>query len=141
FALAAPEIAARLTAALGPWAVAGPAITIGQTALADAAWSKAMRERLEGEVRRLDSVFAEIGIEVVGGTSLFRLVRTSVADDLFRHLGHAGILVRPFPGHPTWLRFGLPGSEVAWNRLRAALAAFPPHSPPKTSGGFHESEI
>ena len=124
FALAAPEIAGRLAAALGPWAVSGPAIAIAQTALADAAWSKAMRERLEGEARRLDAVLVGAGIEVVGGTSLFRLVRTSWADRLFHHLGDAGILVRCFPERAAWLRFGLPGSEAAWDRLYSALAEF-----------------
>jgi len=122
FALAAPEIAERLAAALGPWAVAGPAIAIGQAALADDAWSKAMRERLQVEARRLDALLIEVGVEVIGGTSLFRLVRTSVADQLFHHLGRAGILVRRFPEHTAWLRFGLPASEAAWDRLRAAFA-------------------
>jgi len=124
FALAAPEIAARLAASLGPWAVAGPAIAIGQTALADIGWATAMRERLEGEAHRLDAVLVAAGIEVVGGTSLFRLVRLSAADRLFHHLGRAGILVRRFPEHAAWLRIGLPGSEVAGDRLREALAAF-----------------
>jgi len=124
FALAAPEIAARLTAALGPWAVSAPAIAIGQTALADAAWSKTMRERLEGDARHLDAVLAKLGIEVVGGTSLFRLARTPMANRLFHHLGGAGILVRRFPAHQTWLRIGLPGNESAWDRLRAALKEF-----------------
>lgn len=124
FALAAPEIAGRLAATLGPWAVSGPAIAVGQTALADAGWSKAMRERLEGETRRLDAVLVGAGIEVVGGTSLFRLVRTSLADRLFHHLGDAGILVRCFPSRAAWLRFGLPGSEAAWKRLHSALAEF-----------------
>lgn len=124
FALAAPGIAARLAASLGPWAVSGPAIAIGQTALADDRWSKAMRERLEGEALRLDAVLIGRGIEIVGGTSLFRLVRLYSADRLFRHLGRAGILVRRFPEHAAWLRFGLPGSEAAWERLRAALAEF-----------------
>jgi cobalamin biosynthesis protein CobC len=124
FALAKPEIAARLAAALGPWAVSGPAVAIGQTALADAKWINAMSERLEGEARRLDAALTDAGVEVVGGTSLFRLVRTSAADRLFHHLGHAGILVRRFPEDAAWLRFGLPGSEIAWDRLREALAAF-----------------
>ena len=124
FALAAPEIAARLAAALGPWAVSAPAIAIGQTALGDVVWSKAMREHLEAGVRRLDAVLAGPGIEVVGGTSLFRLIRTSMADRLFYHLGRAGILVRRFPEHQAWLRIGLPGTEAEWDRLRAALEAF-----------------
>jgi cobalamin biosynthetic protein CobC len=125
FALAAPEIAARLAAALGPWPVGGPAIAIGQTALADASWSKAMRERLEEEARRLDAMLIRPGVEAVGGTSLFRLVHVSAADRLFHHLGRAGILVRRFPEHMAWLRFGLPGSEAAWDRLGATLGEFP----------------
>ena len=44
FALAAPEIAARLDASLGPWAVSGPAIAIGEIALADLAWAEATRD-------------------------------------------------------------------------------------------------
>jgi len=122
FALAKPEIAARLAASLGPWAVAGPAIAIGEIALADHAWAKAMRQRLEADVRRVDAVLAGAGLQVVGGTSLFRLVRTSAADRLFDQLGRAGIVVRRFPEHPEWLRFGLPGSEAAWSRLEATLA-------------------
>jgi cobalamin biosynthesis protein CobC len=122
FALARPEIAVRLAAALGPWAVSGLAVAIGQTALADTGWAEAMRERLEEEARRLDAVLTGAGIEIVGGTPLFRLVRTSAADRLFHQLGRVGILVRRFPENPAWLRFGLPASEAAWHRLRAALA-------------------
>jgi cobalamin biosynthetic protein CobC len=59
----------------------------------------------------------------VGGTSLFRLVRAPAAPSLFDRLGRAGILVRRFAAEPTWLRFGLPGDEPQWRRLRAALAA------------------
>jgi cobalamin biosynthetic protein CobC len=125
FALARPEIATRLAAALGPWAASGPAIAIGEVALADYEWAKAMRKRLEGEARRLDAALAGARIEVLGGTSLFRLVRTSAAGSLFEHLGRAGILVRRFPEYPMWLRFGLPANEASWHRLRAALAAFP----------------
>jgi cobalamin biosynthetic protein CobC len=121
FAVAAPELRARLEASLGPWAVSGPAIAIGEAALTDVSWIKATRERLAGEVRRLDAVLAGRSIEVVGGTSLFRLVRVGAADPLFHHLGRAGILVRHFPEQSAWLRIGLPGSEAAWDRLGRAL--------------------
>jgi len=124
FALAAPHLAARLAALLGPWAVAGPALAIGEAALADGPWATAMRERLDGEARRLDVMLAGVGMEVVGGTSLFQLVGVPAADRLFHHLGRAGILVRRFPAQAAWLRVGLPGSEAAWDRLGAALAAF-----------------
>jgi len=124
FALAQPKITKQLAALLGPWAISGPAIAIGETALADDEWAKAMRTRLEGESRRLDAALTEAGIEVVGGTSLFRLVRTSAADSLFAHLGHAGILARRFPDYPMRLRIGLPGDEDSWGRLSTALAAW-----------------
>ncbi len=126
FAVATPAIAARLAVSLGPWAVSGPAVAIAQRALADTAWISAMCERLEGDARRLDAVLTESRMEIVGGTSLFRLVRTQAADRLFRHLGRAGILVRRFPEHPDWLRFGLPGSDVGWDRLRKALTVYRP---------------
>jgi cobalamin biosynthetic protein CobC len=124
FAMAAPELAARLAASLGPWAVSGPAIAIGEAALADVSWGKAMRERLDGEAQRLDAVLADLRIKVVGGTPLFRMVHVPAADHLFRHLGRAGVLVRRFPEQPAWLRIGLPANEAAWDRLSVALAAF-----------------
>ncbi len=122
FALAAREIAERLRASLGPWAVGGPAIAIGTAALRDRSWAEATRARLAQAAARLDRVLAGAGLDVIGGTSLFRLVRTPTATDLFHHLGRAGVLARPFSGEGTWLRFGLPASEPHWQRLEAALA-------------------
>ena len=123
FALAAPALAARLRAGLGPWAVGGPALAVGTTALADAAWIAATRASLATAARRLDRLLTQAQLDVIGGTSLFRLVRTPAAPKLFDRLGRAGILVRRFANEPTWLRFGLPGDEPQWQRLRAAFAA------------------
>lgn len=125
FALAAPHLATRLDALLGPWAVSGPAVFIGAKALADTAWKTQMIGRLADAAQRLDRVLAGSGLEIVGGTSLYRLTQSSGAHELFNHLGHAGILVRRFAEHPTWLRWGLPDSEAAWQRLSAALASRP----------------
>lgn len=122
FAIAAPDIAARLRAALGPWAVSGPAIAVGEQALADKAWIDATRDALARAARRLDALLADAGLAAVGGTPLFRLAQTPGAAALFDRLGRAGILVRRFSDHPTWLRFGLPGEEAAWDRLARALA-------------------
>lgn len=121
FAIAAPEIAARLAARLGPWAVSGPAIAVGTAALADDAWATAMRARLAADAARLDGLLAAAGLAVAGGTALFRLVRTPDAAALYGRLGRAGILVRRFPERPADLRFGLPAGEAAWGRLAAAL--------------------
>lgn len=121
FAVAAPDIARRLRAALGPWAVSGPALAIGAAALADAAWIAQTRARLAADAQRLDGLLAAAGLDVAGGTSLFRLVRTPAAAELFDRLGRAGISVRRFAEQATWLRFGLPGKETEWERLAAAL--------------------
>ena len=124
FALAAPEIAARLGESLGPWAVAGPAVAVGEMALADLSWAEMTRSRLAKMAAELDEVLTGSGLEMIGGTSLFRLVQTPSASELFHVLGRAGIFVRRFVDQATRLRFGLPASDAEWRRLRAALAAF-----------------
>ncbi len=124
FALAASATAARLAAALGPWAVSGPALAVGAKALADAAWRERTRRRLQNAAKRLDAILAASNLDIIGGTSLFRLARTPNAGALFRHLGRAGILVRAFPDNPKWLRFGLPANKREWQRLDAAMASF-----------------
>jgi cobalamin biosynthesis protein CobC len=125
FALAAPELAAKLNRTLGPWAVSGPAIAIAEQALADIVWIETTRARLQRAAEKLDQVLIEAGVEVIGGTPLFRLVRTRRADEIFQHLGRNGIIVRPFREQPTWLRFGIP-HESGWDRLRLALASRSP---------------
>ena len=124
FALAAPTVAKRLRATLGPWAVSGPALAFGAKALTDKAWIEHTRRQLAQAAERLDATLESAGLEILGGTSLFRLARTPAANALFQHLGRAGIFVRTFPDNTSWLRFGLPPHEPAWRRLQAALASF-----------------
>jgi cobalamin biosynthetic protein CobC len=124
FALAAPPMAVRIAAILGPWAVSGPALAAGAKALADGPWIEKTQSRLAKAAHRLDAVLTGAGVKIAGGTSLFRLVRGSATSKLFHHLGRAGILVRRFPDHADWLRFGLPANEQAWRRLQIALAVF-----------------
>jgi cobalamin biosynthetic protein CobC len=124
FALAAPPLAERLRAALGPWAVSGPALAVGANALADEEWIARARGRLDKAAAKLDRMLCDAGLTIVGGTSLFRLVQTPSAGALFEHLGRAGIWVRAFPHNASWLRFGLPADKQAWQRLHDALASF-----------------
>lgn len=121
FAIAAPAHAARLRALLGPWPVSGVGITIAERALADVAWVKSMRARLAHDATRLDDLLTKAGLAIVGGTSLFRLVEAQEAETVYRRLGKAGIVVRRFPSHKKWLRFGMPADDEAWSRLHAAL--------------------
>jgi cobalamin biosynthetic protein CobC len=124
FALAAPKLARELRAMLGPWAVSGPAIHIGATALADEAWQDATRAQLEQAAQRLDALLIDAGLALVGGTSLYRLTRSDDAEALFDHLGRAGIMIRRFASDAAWLRWGLPKDEEQWRRLTAALAKY-----------------
>jgi len=124
FALAAPALVERISSLLGPWAVSGPALAVGAQALADRLWIGATRNTLAEAVNKLDAILTGSGLDIVGGTVLFRLVRSREADELFHHLGRAGIFVRRFPDHPDWLRFGLPAAERDWRRLQVAMTAF-----------------
>ncbi|MCC3245274.1 threonine-phosphate decarboxylase CobD [Methylocystis sp. WRRC1] len=121
FALCSPALAAPLRAALGPWAASGPALAIGARALADERWLPAAAVACATDAKRLDSLLERAGFGLVGGTSLFRLVRHDKAGDWFSRLCASGVLAREFPQRPEWLRFGLPGGESAWRRLATAL--------------------
>jgi cobalamin biosynthetic protein CobC len=110
-----------LRRALGPWAVSGPAIHIGAQALDDRHWVTRATERLSRDTARLDDLLGRAGFAVRGGTLLFRLARHAEAPRWFERLGRAGMLVRRFAGRPDQLRFGLPGSDEAWQRLTTVL--------------------
>lgn len=121
FAITTPDIAGSLESRLGPWAVSGPALHIATEALKDKHWQVDMRLHLRQKAERLDEVLEAAGLKVAGGTNLFRLVRHEYAHEIFTHLGQNGILVRAFEERPQDLRFGLPGRQEEWQRLRDAL--------------------
>jgi cobalamin biosynthetic protein CobC len=121
FVVADESVIARLRVRLGDWPVSVGAIAAGRAAYADGAWAKRTRARLTRDAARLDRILAGAGLEPVGGTSLFRLVRAKDAAAVFQRLAAAGILCRPF-ADPRLLRFGLPGRPADWARLAAALS-------------------
>jgi len=120
FAVAWPALTRELRQGLGPWAVSGPALTVGARALADEAWLAAQGARLRDEARRLDTLLTRAGFRVEGGTSLFRLARHEAAPLRFERLARAGIWVRAFSWDSTLLRFGIP-QEKDQPRLEKAL--------------------
>ncbi len=122
FALAGPGIAGPLAAAIGPWAVANPAARIATQALEDRDWIAATRQMLKGQAKTLDGMLEKAGLNIVGGTSLFRLARHDRAGAVLDHLLRHGLFVRHFPERRDWLRFGL-GDEAGTIRLREALSA------------------
>jgi cobalamin biosynthetic protein CobC len=122
FALTGKQFAGNLRAVLGPWPVSGPGIEIGCQALVDHAWQLAATQRLTRDAARLDAVLQQSGFDLVGGTPLFRLARSESAQRWFERLGESGIHVRRFEKRQDQLRFGLPGSDMAWERLANVLA-------------------
>ena len=120
FVIAEPGLAARVAAQFGDWPVSAEAIAAGTAAYADHAWRERTAARLAKDAARLDGLLAANGFEVLGGTSLFRLASTPDAAHRFTALARRGVLTRPFPDQPTWLRFGLPKPKD-WPRLQSAL--------------------
>lgn len=115
------SVVSAMEAALGPWAISGPAIAAGIKALNDYDWQERTLSRLSDDADRLDELLTSVGLRVIGGTPLFRLADAPDANALHGKLGHQGILVRKFTDHPAWIRFGIPGPEADWERLEAAL--------------------
>ena len=124
FILADEQVTAKVRTLTGDWPVSAAAVRTGTAAYADQAWRARNAKRLGADAVRLDALLRDHGFQVLGGTSLFRLVGHPAADKVFLTLARAGILVRPFAHAPTWLRFGIPAPR-AWTRLRAALEACP----------------
>lgn len=120
FVIAEPGLAARVAAQFGDWPVSAEAMAAGTAAYVDVAWRERTIRRLARDAARLDAMLTAAGFEILGGTSLFRLTASPDAQARFTRLAEQGVLTRPFPEQPTWLRFGLPKT---WSRLAAALEA------------------
>lgn len=124
FILAEKTLCDLMRGQFGPWATSGPALDVGARAMNDVPWIRNTLDRLECDAQSLDEILFDAGLEIVGGTYLYRLINDDVAPELFAYLGKYGLYVRRFPEQPTWLRFGLPADDVATCRLKSALGAW-----------------
>lgn len=122
FLVAAPDLLARLREAAGPWAVNGPALTIGALAMADRAWADDTVTYHSEASLRLDLLARRAGWDVAGGTHLFRLYRTPDAAQAQDRMARARIWTRRFPYSDRWLRLGIPGNRAEWDRLTTAMS-------------------
>ena len=105
---------------MGSWAVSGPALAVGCSALTDRIWATQMTTQLATESVQLDQLATAAGWQIVGGTSLYRLYQMSDAAASQDHLARHQIWVRTFSYNANWLRLGLP-SQTGWTRLEQAL--------------------
>lgn len=123
FIIAAPALARRVRSMLGDWPVCADALAAGRVAYADREWAARTRLSLARSAARLNTLLVRGGFEIIGGTSLYCLVRAVDARQRFLRLLQSGILVRPFDHDETLLRFGVPHGRLEWERLAAACAA------------------
>lgn len=121
FAIARPDICARLSAHLGPWALSGPALSLGLKALQDTKWHEQTRGGLKAASSKLNHLLHNCGLERVGHTDLFTLIENKKAGSLFERLLKNKIYVRRFDYNPHWLRIGLPDSDENYSRLQQAI--------------------
>ena len=121
FVIAQRSVLDRFREAFGPWAVSGPALAIAAAVYSDAELCSRIRSDIRELRVKLGETLNVCGLEIVGGTDLFVLVRRRDAHRLFESLCRRHILVRKFDYEPEWLRFGLPRNEAERRRLHSAL--------------------
>ncbi|PJJ95958.1 threonine-phosphate decarboxylase [Lysobacteraceae bacterium NML03-0222] len=119
FVVACENALQRLAEQLGPWTVNGPARWLLRQALADEAWQQAQRQWLQAQSARLQTLLAAHGMKT-SGTAYFRYWQDAQAHVVAEALAQRAIWLRRFEA-PFALRFGLPGDEVAWQRLEKGL--------------------
>jgi len=121
FALGPAGLLAKLDALLGPWAVSGLALDIGRQALADDSWQLSARAQCYQMSAAMDDLLSSCGLQLIGGTALFRLVAHGEAQAIHDHLAKNGIWTRRFAQTPERLRFGIPADDAGLERLATAL--------------------
>ena len=107
---------------LGPWAVSTPALRVGTQSLNDVKWQQEQRAFLTERAEKLDAVLSKRNLYVAGGTPLFRLVINEEARDLHRKLAEMHIWTRIFDYRADYMRFGIPITDEALERLDDALS-------------------
>ena len=122
FIFGAAEKREAMREKLGPWPLSHPARFVARHALEDTAWQAAARQQLLASSQRLEGLLAPLGD--VQRTALFCTVRADHASVVADHFARHAILIRRFDQHGL-LRFGLPGTELEWQRLSTALAQLP----------------
>ncbi len=120
FVLAETRLLKQLHETLGPWSVNAPARWVATAALQDFEWQKKACLQQKKDSVRLKALLSDFGLVPAGGCTLFQWVRTEKAAEVQALLAEQGVLIRLFD-EPSSLRFGLPGKELEWQKLTAAL--------------------
>ncbi len=120
FVAASPTWLDKLSTALGPWSVNGPAQWLGKKCLADQQWQTNQRIRLQQLSNQLQQLLSN-HFERIQGTALFQTAYTGYAAHYYQQLLAQGVYVR-LTDEGDSLRFGLPKqTKGTWQKLEAAL--------------------
>ncbi|PYE27045.1 L-threonine O-3-phosphate decarboxylase [Rhizobium sp. PP-CC-3A-592] len=119
FVMAVPAVLEALAAALGPWAVSGPALAVAEQLLQGDI--EGLRSRIAERKTGLDEVLSQAGLPTIGGTHLFSLIEVADGAALQHALCERHILTRSFDYAPGWVRIGLTPDPASDLRLLDAL--------------------
>jgi len=120
FVWAEIKILEQLASKQDDWSVSHPARWAGAMALQDTPWQQQQKKKLVDSSERLKNLLEKAFKTRVDHTDLFAYFRHKQAKLYHQKLACHGVLCRLFED-PTALRFGLPGSEEQWCRLKDAL--------------------
>lgn len=119
FVLSEEKILADIEEFMGPWALNHPARWIANQALQDRQWQAQSQQQLQRASNRLKNMLQNHIGYYLGGTALFQTIKSPTATRIYHSLAQQGILVRQI--NEQILRFGLPGTASAWQRLSQTL--------------------
>jgi histidinol-phosphate aminotransferase len=126
YGYAGAELATLLDRVRQPFNVNAIAQAAAVAALDDGAFTRMCVEETRRGLRRLESGFAELGLEFVPSEANFILVKVGDGTRVFESLQRRGVIVRPVKsyGMPEWIRVtaGTPGqNERLLKELSAAV--------------------
>ncbi|WP_417623308.1 threonine-phosphate decarboxylase [Paremcibacter congregatus] len=118
---ASPGFCQRMISLSALWNISTLTLEIATTAVADTAWITTTHKTLARQMDRLCDLLKGSGYRLVGRTDLYCFITGDNIPELFYHLAQAGIYTRRFHDRPDHLRFGLPPTEAAFDRLNTLL--------------------
>ena len=80
-----------------------------------------MKQVLAARTGQLRDLLHAAGLDDLAGTNLFQTATTRLASTLHERLAQARIWTRIFGDWPGHIRFGLPGSDADFARLRSVM--------------------
>jgi len=123
-AIAAPKTLKKLQSMLGPWPASGPALFIGVKALNDKNWANNNVKKLDNLASKFDDILLKNSIHIMGGTSLFRLIKIKNAEKMKNYFAQNHILIRTFSYSNEIARIGIPKNEKQRLKIETILNEF-----------------